>query len=105
MALSEAPVPFQKKIVEVAPNDFVHCVSECCHNLLKGNVPMTPAQKDQLHPKRQLIRMLADKKVSVNEKKKELNQQGGFLPLLAPLLAPVIAPEVGKVLQEVVKAV
>ena len=105
MALSQAPIPFQKKVLKVVPNDFVHCVSECCHNVLKGNVSMTPAQKHRLYPKRRLIRMLADKKVSVTKKKKELNQQGGFLPILAPLLAPAIAPVIGKVVKEVVKAI
>jgi len=66
---------------------------------------MTQAQKHQLHPKRQLVRMLADKHVPVTQKKKVLNQQGGFLPLLLPLLAPVLAPVLGKVVKEIVKVV
>lgn len=105
MALSQAPPTVRKKMIKAVPNDFVHCVSECCHNVLKGNVPMTQAQKHQLHPKRQLVRMLADKHVPVTQKKKVLNQQGGFLPLLLPLLAPVLAPVLGKVVKEIVKVV
>ena len=103
LALGQAPPQFRKKIVKEAPKELINCVAECCHNVLKGNVPLSEAQKRRLHPKRQQLRLLADKKVSVQKKKKVLNQQGGFLPMLA--LAPSLAPVVGNVLGELIKKI
>ena len=103
LALGKTPVAFRKKILKEAPKELINCVAECSHNVLKGNVPLSPAQKRKLRPKRQQLRLLADKKVSIQKKKKVLNQQGGFLPLLA--LAPSLAPVVGNVLSELVRKI
>src|SRR5215813_13051840 len=65
--------------------EFIGCISNCCLNLLKGNVELT---RDQLHKhrrKRKVIRKLADKKTPLSTKKK-LIQKGGFLSLLLPPL-------------------
>ena len=104
MALAQAAPTFRKKVLEQVPPDFVKCVSECCHNVLKGNVPLSDSQKRRLHPQRRLLRLFADKKISTIKKKKVLNQHGGFLPLLG-LLAPAIAPILGSVVKGIVKAV
>jgi hypothetical protein len=73
--------------------DFVKCVSECCFNLLKGNVPMTQHQKDSLRHRKQMLRLLMHKKTPL-KKKKQIIQKGGFL---GALIGPVISM-LGKVL-------
>ena len=103
LALTEASPKFRKKIIQEAPAELIHCISECCQNILKGNVPLSTAQKNKLRSKRQQLRQLANKHVSVKKKKVILNQKGGFLPLLAiaPLLAKAIIPVVEEIIQKI----
>ena len=91
IALSQATPKFRKSMIKHAPPEVIHCVSECCHNVLKGNVPLTQPQKRQLHPNRQHLRLLADKRFPLYKKKQILNQKGGFLRILGLLAAPMIA--------------
>ena len=58
--------------------DFILCMCECAKNLLKGNVPLSPAQLRTLRRHKQKLRQLAVKKTSL-AKKKKLVQSGGFL--------------------------
>jgi len=60
---------------------------ECAKNLLKGNVPLSPAQLRTLRRHKQKLRQLAVKKTSL-AKKKKLVQSGGFL---GALLTPIIS--------------
>ena len=83
--LTKASPKWRKTIIKEAPKEVIDCLSECCHNVLKGNVPLTPRQKQQLSSKRQHIRALASKSVSVKKKKQLLGQQGGGI--LGPLLS------------------
>ena len=71
------------------PADVLMCVCECCYNLLKGTVPLTPTQKRRLSRYKKHHRALADKKVSRVKKRRILNQKGGNL--LAALLPPVLS--------------
>lgn len=102
VALSTTPPQFRKKIIEEAPSDLINCVAECCHNVLKGNVSLSEDQLRRLHPKRQLVRELADKSVPVQRKKELLNQKGGFLPaFLLPVLAPIVAKSLVKLIDKI----
>ena len=63
-------------------NDLICSLSECCHNILKGNVHPTSAQKAKnLRRYKQNLRKLSLKKASVKQRKKIL-QLGGFLGTL-----------------------
>ena len=86
MAMMQATPQTRKKLVKDSPSEVIRCVSECCHNVLKGNVHLSSAQKKKLYPSRQHLRRLASKSISVKKKKQILNQKGGFLSLLAPAL-------------------
>jgi hypothetical protein len=103
LALTEAAPQYRKKLIREAPKGLVDCISECCHNVLKGNVHLSEAQKRHLHSRRQQLRQLADKKVPVHKKKIILNQKGGFLPLmfLAPLLAKTIVPLAAQIIKKI----
>ena len=67
--------------------DFVRCICECVKNLLKGNVPLSPAQKKKLSSKKKHLREVVLKKTSLRKKLK-LIQSGGFL---GALLGPIVS--------------
>ena len=87
MAMMQATPQTRKKLVKDSPSEVINCVSECCQNVLKGNVHLSSAQKKKLYPNRQHLRRLASKSIS-------LNQKGGFLSLLAPALLPLLGKAV-----------
>ena len=86
LAMIKAQPQYRKKLVKEAPDQVIHCISECCQNLLKGNVPLSIAHKRRLYPKRTQLRVIASKSIPVSKKKKILNQTGGILPFLFPLI-------------------
>jgi hypothetical protein len=85
--LRDAKPALRKQILNKCNKEFVKCLCECAHNVLKGNVPLTPAQKQKLSRHKKNLRQLALKKTAVTKKKKIL-QSGGFLgALLTPILS------------------
>ena len=87
--LAKCKPKIRKAIIDHGPADVLMCVCECCYNLLKGTVPLTPSQKRRLSRYKEHLRALADKKVSRVKKRRILNQKGGNL--LAALLPPVLS--------------
>ena len=84
--LSVATPQARKQLIANGDRELVDCVSECCANILKGNVPLNDQQKTKLCKHKNNLRMLALKKVSL-KKKKQIIQTGGFL--IGAVLAPV----------------
>ena len=82
MAMMQATPQTRKKLVKDSPSEVISCVSECCQNVLKGNVHLSSAQK-KLYPNRQHLRRLASKSISVKKKKHILNQKGGGVSFIA----------------------
>ena len=84
-----------------ADQNLVKCLCECALNILRGNVPLKPGEKNRLKKHAKLLRLLSVKRKDNNfrSKKKLLLQHGGggFLPAL---LAPIIAAVVNKFLFE-----
>lgn len=76
-----------KAILQRASPDLLKSLNECALNVLKGNVPLTPAQKKQLSRYKNDLRTVVKKSTSL-KKKKNLYQKGGFL---GALLRPVIS--------------
>jgi hypothetical protein len=66
--------------------DFINCVCECTKNIIKGNVNLTPSQKESLRRRKNTLHQLVLKKVSL-KKKKKIIQSGGFL---GAILGPII---------------
>ena len=94
MALMKSSPKLRKKLIKELSSPVIRCISECCHNVLKGIVHLTDGQKKKLYPNRQHLRNLASKSVSVTRKKRILNQKGGFLPLLGSALIPLLGKAV-----------
>ena len=55
---------------------LIRAICECCHNVLKGNVPLTPRQKKRLARYKKKLRQLSDRKTSIKRKKKDFADWG-----------------------------
>lgn len=79
----------RKAILQTCHVDLIKCLAEISLNVLKGVVPVDKTQKNRLRRYKTLLRSLADKSVSLKNKKKKLTQSGGNL--LSYLLPPVLS--------------
>ena len=79
----------KRDIIRKFDNDLICSLSECCRNVLKGNVPLTPAQKVKLRRYKHNLRKLSTKKTSIKAEKKIL-QRGGFSGALITLILSVL---------------
>ena len=73
----------KKQFIKKCDMEFIDCVSECAKNIIKGNVPLNPAQLRRLCRERGNVKVLAWKKTSLKKKRRVL-QKGGFLGALLP---------------------
>ena len=46
--LHKAKPKLVKAVINNSPPDFIHCLADCCHNLLKGHIRITKHQKKDL---------------------------------------------------------
>ena len=95
-ALSNSSPQMCKAMIKHADPGLVKCLCECALNILKGNVPITAAQKRKLSRHKADLRSLAQAKTSAKKKKKIL-QKGGILPILAKVALPVFTTLLGSV--------
>jgi hypothetical protein len=86
--LSLATPRARKQLIQKGGKETVKCIAECCHNILEGNVPLDAEQKLRLAKHKSKLRSVADKKISLQNKKKIL--QTGKFPLAA-ILVPAAA--------------
>ena len=88
--LLEATPHQRKLLIEMANGDFLSLISDCCLNVLNGNVPLEPTRKKRLRKYAPTMRQLiskGDRNKSLKQKRKLMLQHGGFLPAL---LAPIV---------------
>ncbi len=88
--LQKAKPNQRKQLIQASNGEFIRLLCECCHNVLQGNVSLTPTRKRTLKRYACILRKLAsrnDKDKSLARKKDLLVQHGGFLPAL---LAPIV---------------
>ena len=71
-------------------DDFILTLCEIALNVLKGNIPLSKVQFNKLKKQKRLIKLFADKKVSLRQKR-QLTQRGGFLGTLLSVAIPVIS--------------
>jgi hypothetical protein len=90
----------RKQLIRIASRDQILCICECAFNIARRNIPLTKGQVKNLRKNPRVVYKLADRSVKFGEKKKTLEQSGGFLPLLlAPIFTTVLAEAV-EALQE-----
>ena len=96
--LQKARPCIRKHLITKADRSLVDCLCECADNILRGNVPLTKPQKEQLATNKTGLRALTKKSVSL-KKKKAILQKGGFLGSLLAPIASVVAPLLSTLLQ------
>ena len=79
--------------MEIAEPDQVRAICECIYNIMHGNIPIPGGIKEELAPRKQMLRDLADAKVPYKIKKELLLQSGGLI--LGALIPPVISAILG----------
>lgn len=84
--LAKAKPATRKAIVHNADKDLITCLCECALNILNGNIPLDRNQFNRLKKHQEKIRLIASKNLKHTDRK-EIIQNGGFLPaLIAPIL-------------------
>jgi hypothetical protein len=90
--LAKADSKKRKKLLEGANDETIKCICECALNTLKSRVPLDEGQFRRLRRHKHTLRFLADRRVSISNKKNKVKQTGGFLiPLLAPIIGSILA--------------
>ena len=83
----------RKLLLQKASGGVIRTVAQVAKNTIKGNIPLSPRQKQRLRRHKKTLRALALAKSSLKSKRKLLSQKGGaLLPLL---LAPVLSAVAG----------
>ena len=72
--LQKARPCVSKHIIDKADRSLIECLCECADNILKGNVQLTPAQRDKLKKNRSGLRDLVKKSVSLKRRKSLLKK-------------------------------
>lgn len=85
--LNKAKKSQRDGIIRQADKDLILCLCECAQNVLEGIVPLTDTNFKKLKRHQSKLRTLAAHPANIKHKK-EILQQGGFLPLL---LAPILS--------------
>ena len=65
----------RRDIIRKCENDLIYSLPECCHNVLKGNVPQTPAEKVKLRRHKHNLRKLSTKKTSIKRERIFYNKE------------------------------
>ncbi|KAJ8019009.1 hypothetical protein HOLleu_42670 [Holothuria leucospilota] len=80
--------PHQRKaLLRHADESLITSLCECVSNVVKGNVPVSKAQRSKLARYKKHLRALGDKRLSRPKRRDILVQQGGFLSVL---LKPIV---------------
>ena len=74
-------------IIRKCDNDLLYSLSECCHHVLKGNVPLTEAQKVKLRGHKHNLRKLSTKRRPLKPGTRFYNEADFPVLWLLPYLA------------------
>ncbi len=81
----------RKRLIADGGQKLQKILREIAHNLVKGNVKLTPKQLEKLKRHKQDVRLLATKRTPL-KRRQRIAQKGGFIgALLAPLLTGIAA--------------
>ena len=69
--------------------ELVHCICDCIHNILQGNIPVDEEELEILKRHKEELRKLVKKKTSDRSKKRNI-QHEGFLASIIPTLAGLV---------------
>lgn len=80
LLLSPETTPVLKnQVLKHCSNNCIHTICEIVYNLLKGNIPLSPSQKQQLAPKKHILRKLVKPQSTKKRRAALVKQKGGSL--------------------------
>ena len=71
--------PCQQVLLETAEPDQVLAICECIYNIVHSNIPIPEGIKEELTPRKQMLRDIADTKVPYKIRKEILLKSGGLI--------------------------
>ena len=78
-----------KTLIQYLNSKALHCIGECCHNLLFEDLSLKNRVKTKLQRKlkgkEKVYKTIANPKSSLKHKRKLLEQEGGFLGTIAAI--------------------
>ena len=77
------------RIIDEGGMELVHCICDCVHNILQGNIPVSEEEKTEFQRHKECLRELVKRK-TLGREKKRLIQEGGFLGSLIPTLVGLV---------------
>jgi len=86
-------------IRRILNDDAIRCLCECVHNVMKHNIPLSPAQEKKLDKQKRSMYKLTNKKIPLTMKRKILVQRGGagilsvILPAAIAVISAILATE------------
>ena len=89
--LARSSAKRRKFLLKQATKEELASLFEICLNILRGNLPLSPHMHRKLKRERNTLRKLADKASSLKQKKRVINQKGGFLGTIASIALPLLA--------------
>ena len=103
------PKRIRNGIIERMNKKELHTIKEVAGNFLHNNIPVTPKDLAHLSKYKNQIRRFAKDAKSLEERRKLLKQNGGFLGLLAPILGKTlfsVAPKlIGPAIGDIVSGI
>jgi hypothetical protein len=71
--------------------EHIQTLTECVHNVLKGNVKLSTANLRKLKPYKNCLRKINNSATKWKAKQRLFIQKGGFLPLILPIIGSAIS--------------
>jgi hypothetical protein len=86
-ALEKSSNNGRKRILKNSNPELIKTICDICYNLTKGNIDLPESKRRKLGRYKKELRRLGDKKISLNTKRKEIVQKGGFLSAIIPAVS------------------
>ena len=94
--LARSSTKRRKFLLKQATKEELASLFEICLNILRGNSSLSPHMHKQLKRERNTLRKLAGKTISLKQRKKVINQKGGFFGTIASIALPLLAQILSK---------
>lgn len=82
-----------KKLIKLAPKQVIKLIANAALLGSRGNIHLTPKQKQLFKTKTNFFSLLGDPSISLDKKEKGINQKGNaiFIPALLSAIIPLVS--------------
>lgn len=99
LALASARPGVRTLILKSLDATTIRVLAQLAANILHGNIPLDKKQMRKIGKFKHLLKILRYKYANVEQKRKVLIQQGGFLPFLLPIIASITGAFVSRAIK------